>query len=108
MQAAVAGVQSWGGRTSNGYILLDSGSARSYVTVEFAHKLGADAETKTRIGVSCFGTKETRQIDSASGSVRLRLRNGSWFLLHASVVPVITRPLSRVLLEGDSLTGRAF
>ena len=103
MQTATALVKCQYGVAVQAHILLDGGSAKSYITIALADKLAADVSNVGTTRVSSFGTDDVQEIKTAACCVHLQLRDNSWTELKVSVVPTITKTFKRKLVTSKHL-----
>lgn len=84
-------------------LLLDCGSQRTYITEGLANKLGLRKEKGEDIKLVTFGSKETKVIKTYSTTVTLRLNNGQYMDVSASIVPVISGNIQRKRFDIGSM-----
>lgn len=102
MQTAM--VVASGKRTSQKVrILLDSGSQRSYVTVNVSQKLDLIKEKEKTLSVFTFGTEKAEKVRTATVSLDITKKDGTKYPVQLDVVPQITGKLSRAGIHTDHL-----
>ena len=79
--------------------LLDCGSQRTYITKKLADKLGLKKEMEEEIKVATFGSQDSKTMRMASTNLYLRLKNGQYMRLSASIVPLISDNIHRKQLD---------
>ena len=77
-------------KTEQVWILLDSGSHRSYISETLAKKLKLKCEGKQNLNVSMFASKRSQKIEIKFTILNIHLKNGKKKLITVNTVPLIT------------------
>ena len=81
-------------------LLLDSGSHRTYFTEHMAKQLKLKTgKQKEEIAVMTFGSDKPQVIRAPSTSLKPKLRDGTYFVIKANIVPTITGSIQRIPID---------
>ena len=83
-------------------LLLDSGSHRTYVTVDLAKRLGLKGDSEQEIQLMTFGSENTKTIKTKTTKIQLKLKNGKFMTITANIVPNITGTITRKIARFTS------
>ena len=85
-------------------ILLDCGSQRTYISRSLANKLGLKPEKEEELKIVTFGSSQSKVIKTHLTTVCLKLKNGEFMKIKASIVPVISGNIQRKTLDISSMS----
>ncbi|MCP4460299.1 MAG: hypothetical protein GY816_20085, partial [Cytophagales bacterium] len=89
-------------------LLFDTGSQRSFITQCTADQLSLEPFHYETLSVASFGSSRNKPISSAAVHINVKQRDGSFKMISANVVSLITRPIERGALKLDTFPKSLF
>lgn len=80
-------------------LLLDSGSQRSYVTIDISKKLNLPVKEENRLSIFGFASEMPREYDSPLVKLEITTRKNKTITLLANAVPTITKGVEMPVID---------
>ena len=84
-------------------MFLDCGSQRTYISQQLVDKLQLEPYKTEKLSVNTFGSGRAKIITTPVVKLQVKLKNGSFTIIHANVVPQITGSVRRQTINVKEL-----